>query len=108
LDKAGNAPIHWASRGGHDKVVQLLLQAQATVNVQNKLGDTPLHMAAWGGHPKVVELLLAVPGIQTNVRNNEKMRPVDLAKVDQVAALLVNFTGTPGAQTMAGDSDEDE
>jgi hypothetical protein len=65
-------------------------------------------MAAWGGHAPVVELLLHQPGIQTSIKNNEKQRPLDLAKIDQVAALLVNFTGTPGAQSMADDSDEDE
>jgi hypothetical protein len=62
-------------------------------------------MAAWGGHAPVVQLLLQVPGIQTHLRNNDKMRAVDLAKSDEVAALLVNATGTPGAQSMADDSD---
>jgi hypothetical protein len=64
-------------------------------------------MAAWGGHPEVVGILLLVPGIQANIKNNEKMRAVDLAKLDEVAALLVNFAGTPSAQTMADESDED-
>jgi ankyrin repeat protein len=107
LDKAGNAPIHWACRGGHVHVVQLLLQQKVTLDTQNKMGDTPLHLAAWGGHVQVVQLLLQQPGIQIHVKNHEKMRPVDLAKGDEVAALLMNVAGTPGAQTMADDSDQD-
>ena len=48
LDKAGNSPLHWACRGGHNEAVKLLLQYHPVINAQNKLGDTPLHCAAWG------------------------------------------------------------
>ncbi|KAI8815352.1 SH3 domain-containing protein [Cladochytrium replicatum] len=34
LDKAGNTALHWACRGGHAKVVELLLTKKPTVNAQ--------------------------------------------------------------------------
>ncbi|KAJ3323586.1 Osteoclast-stimulating factor 1 [Boothiomyces sp. JEL0866] len=106
LDKAGNSPLHWACRGGHLDVVKLLLGKNVTINVQNKLGDTPLHLSAWGGHPAVVDLLLNQEGIKTTLKNNDGQTPVQLAKVDAVAALLLNFNGSLAAADM-GESDED-
>ncbi|KAJ3314106.1 Osteoclast-stimulating factor 1 [Boothiomyces sp. JEL0838] len=106
LDKAGNSPLHWACRGGHLEVAKLLLSKNVTINVQNKLGDTPLHLSAWGGHPDVVELLLNQEGIKTTMKNNDGQTPVQLAKGDATAALLLNFNGSFAAADM-GESDED-
>ena len=33
----GNCPLHCASQEGHDKTVEILLQAGATVDLQNKV-----------------------------------------------------------------------
>ncbi|KAL2911873.1 Osteoclast-stimulating factor 1 [Polyrhizophydium stewartii] len=108
LDKAGNAPIHWACRGGHVQVVELLLAKGPALNVQNKLGDTPLHLAAWGGSAAVVRLLLAQPGIRTDLRNNDGATPVQVAKTDDAAAALLNFAGSSAADNLAGGDDEDD
>ncbi|CAB0031292.1 unnamed protein product [Trichogramma brassicae] len=56
LDSAGNTPLYWAARAGHEDCVQLLLElANPAVNAQNKMGDTPLHVAASRGHTNVGE-----------------------------------------------------
>ena len=33
----GDCPLHFASQEGHDKTVEILLQAGATVDLQNKV-----------------------------------------------------------------------
>ena len=35
----GACPLHIASQEGHDKTVEILLQAEATVDLQNKVKD---------------------------------------------------------------------
>lgn len=79
LDKAGNAPIHWACRGGHAEIVTLLLSKGATNMSQNRMGDTPLHLAAYGNHFEAVQTLLD-SGV-TSVKNKAGSLPSDLAKV---------------------------
>ncbi|KAJ3275143.1 Osteoclast-stimulating factor 1 [Terramyces sp. JEL0728] len=106
LDKAGNSPLHWACRGGHLDVAKLLLSKNVTINVQNKLGDTPLHLSAWGEHPALVELLLNQQDIKTALKNKDGQTPVQIAKGDATAALLLNFNGSLAAADM-GESDED-
>ncbi|KAJ3269159.1 hypothetical protein HDU76_011315, partial [Blyttiomyces sp. JEL0837] len=108
LDKAGNTPLHWACRGGHAEIVQMILTKSPAVNAQNKLGDTPLHLAAWGGNVKTVSLLLEAPGIQTGLKNKDGATPQSLAKGDDVAALLMQFTGSGYSNNLGGDEDEDD
>ncbi|KAJ3162096.1 hypothetical protein HDU86_005794 [Geranomyces michiganensis] len=105
LDKAGNSPLHWACRGGHAAVVQLLLERKPAVNSQNKLGDTPLHLAAWGGHAAVLSMLLSQAGIDTRLRNNDGKTALELAKTDEAAATLVNAGQDTGLEE---DHDEDD
>ena len=35
----GHCPLHIASQKGHDRIVEMLLQAGATVDLQNKVED---------------------------------------------------------------------
>lgn len=114
LDKAGNVPIHWACRGGHAEVVKLLLTQPVTLNVQvrlinqNKLGDTPLHMAAWGGHTECAELILGQPNVDLKLKNNDNQTAYELAKNDDVAALISNYSGNAASAGDMGDSDDDD
>ncbi|KAI0454305.1 hypothetical protein F5B21DRAFT_504410 [Xylaria acuta] len=47
-----------ASLGGHEKIVQLLLEKGAEVNAQGGCYDSALQAASLGGHEKTVQLLL--------------------------------------------------
>ncbi|KAJ3006637.1 Osteoclast-stimulating factor 1 [Thoreauomyces humboldtii] len=106
---AGNSPLHWASRGGHLQVVQLLLGRSPAINSQNKLGDTPLHLAAWGGHTAVLTALLAhQPAPDTKLKNNDGKTAQQLAKSDETAAALMQATGTGYAAGLVEDDDEDD
>jgi ankyrin repeat protein len=58
-DKWGLTALHYASRGGHPQVVDLLIAAGALVNTPDRYGFTPLHEAAERGRQAVVELLQA-------------------------------------------------
>ena len=54
------APLHAASRFGHDEVVYLLLQHNVDVNIicPRSAKFLPLHFASANGHAKIVQLLL--------------------------------------------------
>ncbi|XP_031559692.1 osteoclast-stimulating factor 1-like [Actinia tenebrosa] len=103
LDKSGSTPLHWAAQGGHTECAKMLLsQPRVQVNVQNKLGDTPLHSASWKGHADIVELLLE-KGAKTDIKNNDKKLPYDLARDADVGKLLRGSAGEA-----ANDYGEDE
>eukprot|EP00435_Cladocopium_sp_Y103_P027787 s500_g6.t2 len=58
-DADGSTPLHYAAQNGHLKSVQLLLEASAKKDVEDKAnGHTPLHWASVGGHLDVVSFLI--------------------------------------------------
>ena len=57
-EKYGLTALMSVSHYGHDKVVEMLLQHNANVDIQNKDGVTALVAASRDGHDKVVEMLL--------------------------------------------------
>ena len=52
------APLHEAAANGKLRIVKLLLEKGANVNVTNEGGETPLHYAAKHGYLEVMEILL--------------------------------------------------
>ncbi|XP_058789865.1 osteoclast-stimulating factor 1-like [Phymastichus coffea] len=79
LDSAGNTPLYWAARAGHEDCVKLLLDLQnPAINAQNKMGDSPLHVAASHGHLNVVNLLLEA-GSDVSLQNNDGYTAEELA-----------------------------
>jgi len=52
------SPLHWAAKGGHIKIVEILIGRGARVNTTNMGDDTPLHLASAHGHLDVVQILL--------------------------------------------------
>jgi hypothetical protein len=54
----GLTALHYAVRGGHEEVVNLLLRAGAQANCENMLGTTPLMLASMEGHVALVRRLL--------------------------------------------------
>ncbi|KAL9074309.1 MAG: hypothetical protein Q9157_004431 [Trypethelium eluteriae] len=57
-DEAGRLALTWASRCGHDKTVETLLDWGADVNLQGGDHGNALYIASEWGHEKVVEVLL--------------------------------------------------
>lgn len=52
------SPLHWASKGGHTKIVEMLIGRGARVHTTNMGDDTPLHLAAAHGNRDIVGILL--------------------------------------------------
>ena len=50
-------PLYVAAKGGHEAMVQQLLEKGADVNAKDRYDRTALHMAAEGGHEALVQLL---------------------------------------------------
>lgn len=46
-DDHGFSPLHWASKEGHFKLVEMLLNNGARVNVLNQGNDIPLHLGKY-------------------------------------------------------------
>ncbi|GLH04266.1 hypothetical protein R5R35_002258 [Gryllus longicercus] len=57
-DDHGFSPLHWASKEGHQKIVDMLMLRGARINATNRGDDTPLHLAAAHGHQAIVNMLL--------------------------------------------------
>ena len=51
------SPLHWASKGGHMKIVEMLISRGARVHTTNMGDDTPLHLASAHGHREVVQMV---------------------------------------------------
>ncbi|RZF44246.1 hypothetical protein LSTR_LSTR003886 [Laodelphax striatellus] len=58
-DNMGCSPLHFASREGHTRVVQLLLNRGALLHRDHN-GRNPLHLAAMCGYTQTIELLHSV------------------------------------------------
>jgi len=56
-DSNQETPLRWAAGFGRVLAVTLLVDAKASVNVQNKWGNTPLHYAQKNMHTAVVAIL---------------------------------------------------
>lgn len=54
----GRSALHQAAAIGNLKLVQILINKNAQINIQNKAGETPLHLAAQFGHLNVARYLI--------------------------------------------------
>ena len=69
-DEYNSTALMNAAEGGHGKIVELLLERNAMINVKGGIEDTTALMeAAGGGHGKIVELLLE-KGADVDVRDS--------------------------------------
>jgi ankyrin repeat protein len=91
-------PLHSAAMRGHAAVCEVLLRAEAGVNVQTDPQKyAPLHSAAFAGHLAAIRVLLAYGGDRT-LTNYRGERPADTAKrqgQSEAAQLLVENSAEP-------------
>ncbi|OUM56902.1 hypothetical protein PIROE2DRAFT_24817, partial [Piromyces sp. E2] len=52
------ASLHLASRNGHEKIVKVLVEHGADLNIVNNENSNPLHLASRNGYEKVVKVLV--------------------------------------------------
>lgn len=78
-DLGGETPLHWACLNGHTDCAEVLLQNDATLDVQAENGFTPLHTATINSHTECITLLLN-KGASRTLRDKQGKIPSDYAK----------------------------
>jgi ankyrin repeat protein len=73
-DSSGRTPLHWANRGVHLDVVNLLIDKGADVNAKDVSGTTPLFSAAANSHLDACKLLID-KGATVDVKNGRGSTP---------------------------------
>ncbi|XP_067686562.1 uncharacterized protein [Haliotis asinina] len=98
--------VHSAVATESKECVNLLLKAEADVNVQNEAGDTPLHKAATGMSEESVHVLLGA-GAVVNVQNKEGNTPLHsavAAEKKDCVNMLLNAGADVNVQTIEGNT----
>jgi serine/threonine-protein phosphatase 6 regulatory ankyrin repeat subunit B len=90
-DKNGWSALHYASAEGHDKVVKILLENGADVDIKNFKGQTPLHIAAQRGNVNIVKILLSY-GADPEAKDNYSKRPIDYSLDNNRKSLVILLT----------------
>ena len=101
---AWRTPLHVASLNGREKVVRLLIEHGAKVNVQDTHKATPLHYASRAGRDEVARVLLE-HGADVNARNKADTTPLHRASRNghgKVALVLLQHGAGVNAQDNAG------
>ena len=85
----GATALHRAAFGGHVQLVALLCDAKADPAREDGDFDAPLHKAAAQGHEAVAQALLRRCPAAAALRNRRGRTPADVAKSDELRALLL-------------------
>ena len=78
---SGASPLCTAVFIGHTEIAELLVNADADVNLPNRALSTPLHIAVFMGRAKEAALLLKA-GADVNARDGGKRTPKELLTTD--------------------------
>ena len=78
---SGASPLCTAVFIGHTEIAELLVNADADVNLPNRTLSTPLHIAVFMGRAKEAALLLRA-GADVNARDERKLTPKELLITD--------------------------
>lgn len=109
-DDHGFSPLHWASKRGIVKIVEMLLLRGARVNATNRGDDTPLHLAAAHGHRDIVHMLLRQKA-DVNFTNEHGNSPLHYAcfwGYNEIAEDLVNHGAIVSIANKFGDTPLDK
>ena len=99
-------PLQCAIKGNNIKIVRLLLDNNADVNIKSEF-DTPLHLAVRYGNIEIIRLLIASKGVNVNIKNYIGETPLhtvlssDFPQKLEIVKLLVSH----GANVNAKDND---
>ncbi|KAF7919271.1 hypothetical protein EAE99_008573 [Botrytis elliptica] len=77
-DQDRQTPLHIATKKSFLKVVKLLLEKRANIDVGNDIGDTPLSIAVRYGHIEIMTVLIQ-HGADINATNNKNETPIYIA-----------------------------
>ncbi|KAJ3519858.1 hypothetical protein NMY22_g13010 [Coprinellus aureogranulatus] len=92
--------LHHACRGGHTKCAQILLEAGADINKQERYKETPLHLACSYGNVDCVKLLLE-NGADVSIMSASTFLVLVISQGNQLvfALQLQTITGTPRSKS---------
>ena len=79
INRPGWTALHYAAAGGHNEIVQILLDRSAYIDAASPNNTTPIMMAARGGHIYTVKLLLD-EGADATLKNDVGMTAIDFAR----------------------------
>ncbi|XP_012220944.2 ankyrin repeat domain-containing protein 27-like [Linepithema humile] len=100
----GETALHVASTTGRTKMVQLLLDAGANVNVATKPDDrTPLHLACFNDRIDAARLLLNCATCDVDAKDHNGDTPLHLATVagnEKLVALLIRYGANTNARNL--------
>ncbi len=82
-----HTPLHMAAFYGRVKIVRMLIDAGADVNVQSEDGWTPLHVAAYKEELKIARMLIDA-GANKDLQNDDDKLPYDLADTQELKNTL--------------------
>ena len=86
----GFLPLHHAAREGNLPYLEKLLKLTSNVDAATIRGNTALHYAAESGELAAVKLLLDKGGNSLETVNDKGQTPRDLAKSEEMKALLLS------------------
>jgi len=95
LDQCGNmgqTATYCAAANGRSNILQILIESGAKIDMTDNQGNTPAHAAAKYGRQQCI-LVLTQNGADLNMKNNQDKTPLDIAKSDEMRALLENSMG---------------
>ncbi|THZ22360.1 ankyrin [Aureobasidium pullulans] len=103
-DNAGiKGALHLAARRGEHAIVQVLIDAEADMNIKSSSGQTLLHEAARGGSADVVRRFLAY-GVDIEARNKDEQTPLAVACCESEGSDdVVRVFLDAGAKVVVGD-----
>ncbi|CAF1166402.1 unnamed protein product [Adineta steineri] len=103
---AGHTALQAAAQNGHIQIIRLLIQHNASLEIEDKDGDRAIHHAAFGNEAEVLELL-AQAGADLNARNKRRQTALHIGvckgHVD-VCRILLSNGAHPGIQDSDGDT----
>ncbi|KAL9117500.1 MAG: hypothetical protein Q9187_005963 [Circinaria calcarea] len=103
IDNRKKTALIWAAEGGHEAIIQLLLEKGADVDAKDENGHTALHEAAFKGNKAVIRLLLE-KGADIKVKDKDKWTAMHAAALSGHEA-IIQLLLEKGADIDAKDED---